>query len=504
MIAAMMSSPAGEILVASVFTNRFFSLGFWFVDLLLLLAIAGVVVVLATDDRDPSTVLAWLFVVLLLPVLGLVAYFFIGRNFRRDTPRRRRIMAQMDAVAKESLAPVQAANTEFTDDAVNDLAATPGARIQSVGFTEGGVAPLPADTVDIYTAGSQKFPALLEEMATAEKYIHLMYLIWEMDELTAKVKDVLLERMQAGVKVHILYDWLSCISYKKDELKELAAAGAVVMPCYKRLPQVNYRNHMKMVIIDGTSVYSGGMNMGQEYIDGGPRFDVWRDTSFRLSGPVVAPYLMLFASTWLYNGGKEDLATDFMPPATEHHRHEGTPVQVLHSSVQTTFKTLRDVFITALTNARERVWIQSPYFVPDEPLMTAMCTAAASGVDVRFMMTGVPDKKIPFYAAMAYYPQLLRAGVKVYQYKAGFLHAKTVTVDHQLSIIGTCNWDIRSIILHDEVSAIFYDRKVATDYGDQYERDILDCVEITDADLEKLTRKEKFRNSCYRLFSRLL
>ena len=221
MIASIMASPAGDILVASVFTNRFFSWSFWVVDLLLLLAIASVVIVLATDDRDPSTVLAWLFVVLLFPLLGLVAYFFIGRNFRRDSPRRRKIMAQMDAVAEESLAPVQAANVEFTEDAVNDLAATPGARIQSVGFTEGGVAPLPADTVDIYTAGDQKFPALLEEMATAEKYIHLMYLIWEMDELTAKVKDVLLDRLKAGVKVHILYDWLSCISYKKDELKEL-------------------------------------------------------------------------------------------------------------------------------------------------------------------------------------------------------------------------------------------------------------------------------------------
>jgi cardiolipin synthase len=244
--------------------------------------------------------------------------------------------------------------------------------------------------------------------------------------------------------------------------------------------------------------------MGQEYIDGGPRFDVWRDTSFRLSGPVVAPYLMLFASTWLYNGGKEDLATGFMPPATEHHRHEGIPVQVLHSSVQTTFKTNRDVFITALANARERIWIQSPYFVPDEPLMTAMCTAAASGVDVRFMMTGVPDKKIPFNAAMAYYPQLLRAGVKVYQYKAGFLHAKTVTVDDQLSIIGTCNWDIRSLILHDEVVSIFYDGGVATRYAEQYERDIEDCELIAADFLTSLTRGQRFRNSVARLFSRLL
>ena len=122
---------------------------------------------------------------------------------------------------------------------------------ESTGRHEDGIVPLPADTVDIYTAGSQKFPALLAEMATAEKYIHLMYLIWEQDELTAKVTEMLLERMKAGVEVHIIYDWLCCISYKKDELKQLAAAGATVVPCYKRLPQFNYRNHMKMVIIDG-------------------------------------------------------------------------------------------------------------------------------------------------------------------------------------------------------------------------------------------------------------
>ena len=499
-----MIAGAGAVLTASVVTQRLLEGGYWGIAILLLVAVGSVILVLATDDRDPSTVLAWFFVVLLFPVLGLIAYFFIGRNYRRDSPRRRRIMAQMEAVADESLSPVAAANTEFTEAAVDDLAGTPGGRLQAIGHTEGGVAPLPADTVDVYTAGSQKFPALLEEMATAERYIHLMYLIWEQDELTAKVTKVLLDRLKAGVKVHILYDWLSCISYKKDELKQLEAAGAVVAPCYKRIPQINYRNHMKMVIIDGKSVYSGGMNMGQEYIDGGPRFDVWRDTSFRLSGPVVAPYLMLFASTWLYNGGTEDLATDYMPPPSEHHRHEGIPVQVLHSSVQTTFKTIRDVFITALLNARERIWIQSPYFVPDEPLITAMCAAAASGVDVRFMMTGVPDKKVPFYAAMAYYPHLLRAGVKVYQYKAGFLHAKTVTVDDQLSIIGTCNWDIRSIILHDEVVSIFYDEGVAKSYAEQYAKDIEDCVQITEEDLAKLTRGERFRNSCYRLFSRLL
>ena len=498
------SAATAAALTAGVLNFRFASLGFWILDILILLALAGVVIVLATDDRDPSTVLAWLFVILLVPLFGLVAYFFIGRNYRRDSPRRTRVLRQMDEVSERSLAPVMAANTEFSEASVAALSGTPGQRIESTGRTEGGAVPLPADTVDVFLSGAEKFSALLDDMAGAQRYIHLMYLIWKQDELTARVTGVLLDRLAAGVQVHIVYDWLTCVVYKKDELKRLAEAGAVVAPCYKRLPQINYRNHMKMAIIDGETVYSGGMNMGQEYIDGGPRFDVWRDTHFRMTGPVVAPYLMLFAATWLLNGGKEDLATDFMPAPAVHGRDEGVPVQVLYSSVRTTFKTIRDVYITALTTARRRIWVQSPYFVPDEPLMTAMCTAAASGVDVRFMMTGVPDKKIPFHAAQAYYRQLFRAGVRVYQYKAGFLHAKTVTVDDQLAIIGTCNWDIRSIILHDEVVAVFYDGGIATRYAEQYERDIEDCAEVTMEGVEALSHGARFRNSVYRLFSRLL
>jgi cardiolipin synthase len=476
----------------------------WAFNILILLALAGVVIALATDDRDPSTVLAWLFVIMLLPVIGIVAYFFIGRNYRRANKRRDARMRRLDELSERSLGPTVEANAAFTVAATEALKGTPAQYVESIGRREDGIVPLPAATVDIYTAGDQKFPALLAEMATAEKYIHLMYLIWEQDELTAKVKDVLLDRLRAGVEVHIIYDWLSCISYKKDELKELARAGAVVVPCFKRLPQINYRNHMKMVIIDGKSVYSGGMNMGQEYIDGGPRFEVWRDTSFRLSGPAVLPYLTLFAATWIVNGREEDLVTGYLPEVTSHAPGEGVPVQVLHSSVATTFKTIRDVFIIALTNARERIWIQSPYFVPDEPLMTALCAAAGAGIDVRFMMTGVPDKKIPFYAAHAYYPQLLRAGVRVYLYKAGFLHAKTVTVDEDLSIIGTCNWDIRSIILHDEVVSVFYDGGVARAYAAQYEKDMAECEEVTPEYLAGLTGLQRFRNSVYRLFSRLL
>ncbi|HLN75922.1 MAG TPA: cardiolipin synthase [Nocardioidaceae bacterium] len=467
-------------------------------------ALVGVAFALATDDRDPSVVLAWLFVILLVPVLGVVAYFFIGRNYRRETRRRHAHRAAMAELAERSLSPVVTAAQTFTEAAVKGLQGTPGQRLESTGRHEGGSVVLPADDVRLYFNGEDKFHDLFVDMKAARQHIHLMYLIWERDELTAKVTDLLLEGLRAGVEVRILYDWLSSLPYKKDELKRLSAAGAIVVPCYKRLRQLNYRNHMKMAIIDGETVYSGGMNMGQEYIDGGERFDVWRDTHFRMTGPAVAPYLALFATTWLLTGRSEDLFTAYMSPPSVHGPGEGVPVQVLHSSVSTQFPTIRDVYVAGLVNARERVWVQSPYFVPDEPLVTAMCVAASSGVEVRFMMTGVPDKKLPFYAAHAYYKKLLDAGVRVYQYKAGFLHAKTVTVDDEVAIIGTCNWDIRSIILHDEVVSLFYDHEIARTCADRYEQDITDCVEVTLDDLSALNPLQRLRNSVYRLTSRLL
>ncbi len=157
-----------------------------------------------------------------------------------------------------------------------------------------------------------------------------------------------------------------------------------------------------------------------------------------------------------------------------------------------------------LLGAHEKVWIQSPYFVPDEPLMTAMCTAALSGTDVRLMMTGVPDRKLPFHAAHAYYKQLLDSGVKVFQYTAGFLHAKTVTVDGRWCIIGTCNFDVRSTILHDEVSCVIYDEDIAAAYAAVYEDDLTHCREFTIDDWWALGRRTRLRNSFSRLFSRLL
>lgn len=450
-------------------------------------AVVGVVVTLVVDDRDPSIVLAWLLLIILVPVLGVLAYFFVGRNYRRATRRQ-------DGETPSPPVPTGP-----------PAAATgPAARVRRLAEAESGAAPVTADDIRIYFTGAEKFEDLLADLRAAEHRVDLMYLIWECDELTARVTEVLLDRLAVGVRVRVLYDWLSSAPYRKRELKALAEAGAAVRPCYRRLRQLNYRNHMKMVLVDHRVVYSGGMNMGQEYVDGGPRFATWRDTHFRMTGPVVAEYAALFDVTWARNGSAVSDDDGRPAPPVEVPSSTAVAVQVLHSSVSTSFPVIRDAFIVALTSARDRVWIQSPYFVPDDPLITAMCLAAASGVEVRLMMTGQPDKKLPFHAAHAYFPTVLRSGVQVLLYDAGFLHAKTVTVDDELVIVGTCNWDIRSLVLHDEVVAVVYDQPTVKRFVEQYEEDLRHTRAVTIADLEGRSRWQTGRDSLCRLTSRLL
>ena len=469
-----------------------------------LVAIAGIVVALLTDDRDPTTVIAWLLVVTLVPFIGLILYFFIGRNYRRETPLRRRVYGEIEAEAAHVLSPIYETYDAFTAEATASLAGTSARKLAAMSERAGGTPILPAGSVDLFTSGAEKFDSLVDDIRKAHHHVHLMYLIWERDELTAQVTRILLEKLEQGVEVRILYDFVTSLWYRKDELRLLAASGARVKPCFKRLEQINYRNHMKIALIDGEVVYTGGMNMGQEYVDGGRRFARWRDTHLRLTGPIVAPFPLLFAALWRLNGEREDIITGYLPKPGQGWGKAAVPVQVLHSSVATPFKSIRDAFIVALLNAQKSVLVQTPYFVPDEPLLTAMCTAALAGTDVRLMTVGVPDKKIVLWAAHPYYRKILESGVRIFQYDAGFLHAKTVTVDGRWCVIGTCNWDIRSLTLHEEVSCAFYDEDFARRHAEVFRRDLELCREFTLEDWHAFSGVERVRDSFVRLFSRLL
>jgi cardiolipin synthase len=305
-----------------------------------------------------------------------------------------------------------------------------------------------------------------------------------------------------------MYDWMGCITFGKSELDQLKRAGAQVEADVTDLLRINYRNHRKIAVIDGEIGYTGGMNVGQEYIDGGDRFATWRDTHLRLTGQAVAALEKLFAARWFEHvkrrGGVNLFHAKYMPAPDPDAVDQGTLVEVAAQGVEDPWSAARRTHMVAIGQAEESVWIQSPYFIPDYSIYDVMINAALSGIDVRFMMTGIPDKRIALWAAQTYYRKLLEAGARIFLYEAGFLHAKTIVVDGTVSAVGTMNMDQRSLKLHKEMMVWVFDEGFARQVADAFEVDMTRCHEVTLDDVFSVGRLKKFRNQAARLFSNVL
>ena len=277
--------------------------------------------------------------------------------------------------------------------------------------------------------------------------------------------------------MRFLYDYVGSKALGQEEAQALVPLGVTGgrrhdLDCRGS----NYRDHRKIVVIDGEIGYTGGYNVGQEYVDGGKRFARWRDTHLRVTGQVVGELETLFARRWF----DEPQGGPARRRSTCRHRRrsaeDGILCQVMAQTVEDPWQSSRRVHMVAVGNAERSVWIQSPYFMPEVGLYDTMINAALTGVDVRFMMTGVPDKKVPYWAAWSYFRPLLKAGVNIYLYEAGFLHSKTLVADAQITAIGTMNMDIRSLRLHKELMVWLFDEELAQSQERLFEADIADCA----------------------------
>lgn len=466
------------------------------------------IVLLIMDDREPSTTLAWLFVLLFVPVVGVVFYLFLGRDWR-VVSRRQGWTERLRRIEFASMAPVYARNVHAAARFYNEWGESMAEPIARAISTDGTAGILPASSIELYNNGASKFRRLKEDLAAAQRFIHMQYFIWEQDELTAEILAILLDRLAAGVEVRVTFDRVGSIAYGKGELRELRRAGAQVKSDYADLLRLNYRNHRKIVVIDGEIGYTGGMNMGQEYIDGGSRFATWRDTHLRLTGQAVAALQQLFAERWFEetyrDGGDIDLfAPKYLPAPDPEAAARGRLVEVVAQGVEDEWGRVRRAHMVAISQAESSVWIQSPYFVPDYSIYDVMINAALSGIDVRFMMAGVPDKRIVFWAAQTYFRRLIEAGARIFLYEAGFLHAKTIVVDGSVSAVGSLNMDNRSLKLHKELMVWMFDTDVAQEVADAFRADMANCHEVSMEDVLATGRLKRFRNQAARLFSRVL
>lgn len=461
----------------------------------------AVAVLIISENRDPTAALAWLLVLIALPGVGLVLYFFFGRNWPAIA-RRSKKRQHTRAVARRFMQPYYA-HYDAIHPKLEGQHPESWIRHDSHLITRLAEAPpMTVRTCDIHPEGQPYFDVLIADLAAAERFIHMSYYIWKDDVLTERITDVLVERLRAGVEVRVLNDWFGAAPFSRRTMKRLREAGAIVRFDVTGIAKLNYRNHRKITVVDAEIGHTGGFNVAQEYIDGGSRFPAWRDTGLRLTGPGVAELEKLFDVRWLEVDG-EDLFQEryypdpSLPPGD-------IVVQTVHHGFDDPWLAATRAHQVAISGARDRVLIQTPYFVPDPPTLQAITNAAAAGVRVELMLTGMLDKNIPWYAAETYFEQLLEAGVHIYRWEKGFFHAKSLTVDGKATSIGTLNLDVRSLRLHKELMVWIYDDAAARRSEEIFAADLQGCVALTLDDIHQWSWLRRFRNSAARLFSNLL
>jgi len=473
--------------------------------------LVGTVIFLLLDNRDPAETFAWIFIFVIMPGFGFVLYLFFGRNWKKAYDHKSKLpqfIATNLVNIFEPLRYVQDQKAEHIKGlsyAEKDLITLLYNNSHSLLTTD--------NEVTVYHNGKDKFDALKEDLRSAKKFIHLQYFIWySNDPLGQELKDILIAKAREGVEVRILYDFSGCFfTLKKKYIKELRKENIKIFPFFNYMAPFkthtfNYRNHRKIVVIDGKIGYTGGMNVGQEYIDGGKKYDSWRDTHIRIQGEAVCILQAVFAIDWYNTTGKDEILTETYFPLmlSKDVFKTKTPIQLPTSGFDTEWPSILHSYFSLITTARRNIYICSPYFIPDPSIVMALKIAAMKGVDVVLILTGIPDLPLAYWAAFSYFEDLLKAGVKIHHYQAGFFHAKIFSCDGKNCSVGTANLDIRSFRLNYEINAVIYSDEVTKVIDDQFKIDLENSKELTLSDMNNLSVAAKLRNSLTRLISPLL
>lgn len=482
------------------------------IEMLLWLVIAvyvlGVIVLILLDNRTPQSAFAWLFLLIAFPVVGLVIYILFGRSYKAFTSDEK--LAQ-NAMGKEIL-PLVKPLVESQDAYIQKIAKDkPGSFDKRLlKLVKGNSSSLLTayNNVEILQNATEKYPRLMEDIKAAKHSIHLLYFIWSEDAFTTELKDVLIERAKAGVKIRALVDESSFTMSKqyKDDLHNAGVDFLAYKP-FKRLSALhnaNYRSHRKIVVVDGRVGYVGGMNLDKEQLPGGHPLGDWRDTHLRIDGEAATALQLTFVTAWFNTTGEKILDPAYYPPVAAGSK-SFSPVQITQSGPDSQWKAMQQLYFYMINSAQEKCYIQSPFFVPDPSLLEAIKAAALAGVDVRIICTPRGGSyQLPYRAAYTYFADVARAGAKVYLYQKGYFHCKTINVDAKRCAVGTANFDIRSFFLNYETMAVVYDEEVARELETDFLDDLKNSVEWKLEDYEKAPFWRRLLDSIDRLFSPIL
>lgn len=468
------------------------------------IAISGL---LLTERRQPTATLAWLFALIFLPGLGLLSYFLVGTTrYRRIVRRTARVAPRFESVIekydvhrkvegqrKARLEP----RTESLVRLSQSLATTPASR---------------GNRAEILVDAAATYRSMNEAIESAKDHVHVEFYVIQPDQTGIDLRDLLVAKAREGVRVRVLTDAVGSSRLPADfwgPLLEVRGEAATWQPVWKvfrrwrRNHRVDFRNHRKIVVVDGKVGFTGGINVGREYLGLDPEVGGWRDTHVRITGPAVLSLQKAFVQDWL--AVTDHLIDDeraFPDPVGD----DGGEciVQVIDSGPDRPFSPLLYVFVQAIALARERVWITSPYFIPSPTLQDGLITAALRGVDVRILLPTRSDSLIVTLASRTYYQRLLEAGVRIYQYERGFVHAKTMLVDHWVATVGSANMDMRSFHINFEINALIYGRQAVKDLARAYLADLENAAEVSEEQLSGRSYAARLVSAGARLLSPLL
>jgi len=472
-----------------------------FLSILITCSVVFIGFVIFLENRHPTQTLTWLVVLGSFPLLGFFFYIMFGRNYRKKKLFKKKAMLDEQAFLKIE------GNRDSNIEKLQYIGVHQQPLLRLAHYLGKSPVSLATET-KVLTNGTATFSAIFDELKKARHHIHLEYYIVRHDEVGQHLKEILISKAKEGVYVRFLYDAVGSWQLSNSYIDELRQAGVLVVPFSPvRLPflnnKINFRNHRKIIVIDGTVGFVGGLNIGDEYLGKNKYFGFWRDTHLQIKGEAVRTLQLIFLQDWYYMTGQTLLTTDYLSPKLINQSKQGG-VQLIAGGPDNEWEVIKHLFFAMITSAKKSIWIASPYFVPDEDILTAIKVAALSGIDVRLLVPKRPDKKIVFYASRSYFPVLLEAGVKIYEYQKGFLHNKIIIVDGELASIGTANMDMRSFHLNFEVNAFLYHTDSTKQLVKDFIQDFKDSTKIEYERFKKRPIMIRIVESTSRLLSPLL
>ncbi|WNS41241.1 cardiolipin synthase [Paenibacillus sp. MMS20-IR301] len=471
--------------------------------IILMLFILQLAIIIISEFRRPQRALVWICITFCCPPLGLLFYYFLGRDYWQERKLGRRCVSLLREIRGHVAGKIEIVR-QAADTGNSGFGQRPELLHLLSGLAESPITS--QNKCEVLSSAEAAYKAMLASMEQAQEHIHLEFYIFRDDEIGRQFQEVMVRKARQGVRVRLLCDGLGSHKLSRTFVNTLKQAGAQVHfflpPLVSLLDRrFNYRNHRKILVVDGLTGFTGGMNIGDDYLGKDPKMGYWRDTHLRLEGDSVYHLQYVFLKDWRLASGDIMSHPRFFPA----HACSGrNAVQIIASGPDGGIDTTQEMFFASICAAKERIWLASPYFIPDPAVCRALKNAVLSGVEVRVIIPARPDNKLVYYATLSYLENLQDAGVKFYRYTNGFMHAKVMIIDSLLATVGSANLDMRSFYSNFELTAVLLHPEQIAGLAEDFGNDLKHSEYIDPKEFQERSRNVKRIEELCQLLSPLL